>query len=97
MRQASDARAPWRVTLGNVIFNNDTRAGRAFDLVLIVLILASIVVVMLDSVSGIRARYGAGVKQAEVALTLLFMLEYVLRLIGARFCKRCAEPLPSAA
>ncbi|MCP2013281.1 voltage-gated potassium channel [Deinococcus sp. HSC-46F16] len=83
-RPPSDRRARWRVTLGNVVFNNDTPAGRAFDLVLIVLILASIGVVMLDSVRPLRTAYGPALKQAELVLTLLFSLEYGLRLITAR-------------
>lgn len=83
-RPPSDRRARWRVTLGNVVFNNDTPAGRAFDLVLIVLILASIGVVMLDSVRPFRAAYGPALKQAELVLTLLFSLEYGLRLVTAR-------------
>ncbi|GBF04270.1 ion transport protein [Deinococcus aerius] len=84
MRTPSDRRAPWRVILGNVIFNNDTPAGRAFDLVLIVLILGSILVVMLDSVRPMRAAYGSVLNRAEWVLTLLFTTEYVLRLISAR-------------
>ncbi|MBB5232637.1 ion transporter [Deinococcus budaensis] len=79
-----DTRAPWRVTLGNIIFNNDTPAGRAFDLLLIVLIVASILVVMLDSVRPFQAVYGAALDRAELVLTLLFTLEYLLRLISAR-------------
>jgi len=80
----SGSRAPWRVTLGNIVFNNDTPAGRAFDLLLIVLIVASILVVMLDSVRPLQAAYGAALDRAELALTLLFTLEYLLRLISAR-------------
>ncbi|GMA16346.1 ion transporter [Deinococcus metallilatus] len=84
MRHPGEARAPWRVALGNIIFNNDTPAGRAFDLVLIVLIFVSILVVMLDSVGSIRATYGPLFEWAEWALTLVFTVEYVLRLISAR-------------
>lgn len=38
----------WRLRLFTIIFEADTRAGRAFDIALIVLILASVVVVVLD-------------------------------------------------
>jgi len=84
MRSSGDPRAPWRIALGNVIFNNDTPAGRAFDLILISLILVSILVIMLESVGPIRARYGPAFARAEWILTLLFTAEYVLRLISAR-------------
>ncbi|MEF2277370.1 ion transporter [Deinococcus sp. YIM 134068] len=79
-----DRRAAWRVTLGNVIYNNDTPAGRLFDLLLIAAILVSVFTVMLDSVAGFRARYGPVLRQVEWALTLLFTVEYALRLISAR-------------
>lgn len=72
------------MTLGNVIYNNDTRAGRTFDLLLIFLIVVSVLVVMFDSVSGFHARFEAQLDVVEWALTLLFTLEYVLRLIAAR-------------
>lgn len=72
------------MTLGNVIYNNDTRAGRAFDLLLIFLIVVSVLAVTLDSVSGFRARFEPQLNVVEWALTLLFTAEYVLRLIAAR-------------
>ncbi|WP_102126973.1 ion transporter [Deinococcus planocerae] len=79
-----DRRAAWRVTLGNVIYNNDTRAGRTFDLLLIFLIVVSVLAVMLDSVSWFRARFEPQLNVVEWVLTLLFTAEYVLRLIAAR-------------
>ncbi|WP_027480811.1 ion transporter [Deinococcus pimensis] len=79
-----DTRPPWRVALGNVIFESDTRAGRAFDLLLIVLILLSVLSVMLESVEWIRASYGGRLRDIEGAFTLLFTVEYFLRLVSAR-------------
>ena len=79
------------MTLGNVIYNADTRAGRLFDLLLIAAILISVMTVMLDSVSGFRGRYGPLLRDVEWALTLLFTLEYVLRLIGARHATHYAR------
>lgn len=91
MRNPGDGRAPWRVTLGNIIYNADTPAGRAFDLTLIALILSSILVVMLDSVRPVQAAYGAVLNRAELVLTLLFTVEYVLRLIAARHASHYAR------
>ena len=48
----------WRLKLYSVIFESETRAGRLFDLVLIAVILTSVMVVVLDSVQPIRARWG---------------------------------------
>jgi voltage-gated potassium channel len=80
----SDHRAPWRVQLGNLIFNNDTPAARLFDLALIALILISVLVVVLESVPQLQTQYGETLRSLEWALTLLFTLEYALRLITAR-------------
>lgn len=74
----------WRLRLYAVVFESDTPAGRAFDLVLIWLIAASVVVVMLDSVDGIRARWGALFNALEWGFTLLFTAEYAARLACVR-------------
>jgi voltage-gated potassium channel len=63
-----------------VIFEADTRAGKLFDLALLVLILLSIVIVMLESVPSLEARYGSIFMVFEWSLTALFTIEYLLRL-----------------
>jgi len=73
-----------RQRLYSVIFEHDTRAGRAFDVALIVAILLSVTVVMLDSVASVAARYGRVLKAIEWGFTILFTVEYVLRLYSAR-------------
>ncbi len=90
-RASSDTRTAWRVALGNIIFNNDTRAGRLFDLALSVLIVGSVLSVMLESVSGIRARHGPQLRAAELTFTLLFGVEYLLRMLGARHASHYAR------
>jgi voltage-gated potassium channel len=74
----------WRRRLYEVIFEADTPTGRAFDLLLIALILASVTAVVLESVAAVRARYGPALLAAEWAFTLLFTLEYALRLLVVR-------------
>ncbi|MGE0553568.1 MAG: ion transporter [Gemmatimonadales bacterium] len=81
-------RAPWRDTLYRVIFGHDSPAGKAFDVVLILLILASVAAVMLDSVKGLHDRHAALFQTVEWGFTLLFTVEYLLRLV--------AVPRPSA-
>ncbi|MEN9886143.1 MAG: hypothetical protein RL758_721 [Pseudomonadota bacterium] len=66
-----------------VIFEADTKAGRAFDLWLIALILLSLVVVVLESVAVISQRLHPGLMYAEWLFTLLFTVEYGLRLYSA--------------
>ena len=63
-----------------VIFGHDTRAGRVFDVLLIGVILASVLVIMLESVASVRAEYGSLLRGAEWFFTLLFTVEYVTRL-----------------
>ncbi len=75
------ARSRWRKTMFEVIFESDTPAGKWFDIVLIICILLSVVTVMLDSVSSIRTTYGSLLTTAEWFFTILFTIEYVLRLI----------------
>ncbi len=72
--------APWRERLRIIIFEADTPAGKAFDVSLLVAILASVVAVMLDSVPSIRANYGALLDVVEWIFTILFTVEYILRL-----------------
>ena len=75
-------RAPWRVRLHEVIFEADTRAGRAFDVGLLVAILVSVGAVMLESVADVRREHGAVLRAVEWSLTAAFTLEYVLRLVA---------------
>lgn len=71
---------PWQRRLHTVIFEADTPAGKFFDVALILCILASVLVVMLDSVSWINARYGRLLYATEWFFTIVFTVEYVLRL-----------------
>jgi voltage-gated potassium channel len=63
-----------------VIFGHEPGWGRRFDAILIAFIIASVSVVMMDSVSGLRSRYGPELLVIEWAFTLLFTLEYVVRI-----------------
>ena len=74
----------WRYTLYTVIFGHDTRAGRSFDIVLIWSILLSVIAVMFDSMSDVRAHYGDLLYIVEWIFTVLFTIEYVLRLVSIR-------------
>ena len=71
----------WRKRLHEIIFEADTAAGKAFDVLLMISILASVIAVMLDSVTPIRASLGVTLNRIEWFFTLLFTLEYILRLL----------------
>ena len=66
--------------LHEIIFEADTPAGKLFDVLLILSIVASVVLVMLDSVSSIRQAYGDLLYLGEWVFTILFTIEYILRL-----------------
>src|SRR5688572_16598494 len=74
----------WRAKLHEIIFESDTRQGRAFDIALIWCIVISVVLVILESVPGIRSRYGAQFLAAEWIFTIIFTVEYILRLVAVR-------------
>ena len=71
----------WRNTLYVIIFEAESPAGKLFDEILILAILLSIIVVMLDSVSSFAAIYGDLFYTLEWIFTILFTVEYFLRLI----------------
>jgi voltage-gated potassium channel len=73
-------RRPLRQRLHDTIFQHDEPVERAFDVVVIVCILLSVLVVMLDSVESISAAYGDTLYAAEWFFTVLFTVEYLLRL-----------------
>lgn len=66
-----------------IIEGTDTRLGKLFDIVLLITILASVAVVMLDSVLYMRLQYGTLFRYAEWFFTILFTIEYILRLFSA--------------
>ena len=74
----------WQRRVFRVVFQTATPAGRAFDLALIAAILASVGVVMLESVATVHARYGPQLFRIEWVFTILFTIEYVLRLACVR-------------
>lgn len=70
----------WKDRLHEIIFEADTVEGKAFDIVLLIAILLSILTVMLESVVEIRVKYGATLFILEWVFTILFTIEYIARL-----------------
>ncbi len=69
-----------KATLHKIIFGADTPAGKAFDVVLLVLIVLSVIAVMLESTSSIAMQYGPWLRTFEWVITIIFTIEYLLRL-----------------
>ena len=80
--------APWRRRVHEIVFEADTAAGKLFDVFLITAIVISVIVVMLDSVTTIHDRYGQELLVLEWAFTILFTVEYVVRLISVQNARR---------
>lgn len=76
--------AGWRLRLYIVIFEADTRAGRLFDVMLLLFIVASVAVVVADSVAPVHERYETLFKVLEWIFTIAFTLEYIARLACVR-------------
>lgn len=71
----------WQMQLHELIYESETKAGKTFDIILLLCILASIIVVMLDSVQVLKAKYGSVFYVLEWFFTIVFTIEYILRLV----------------
>ena len=74
----------WRSKLHDTIYESNSVAGKAFDVSLLILIIASIMVVMLDSIESYHDQYGELFYILEWIFTGIFTVEYILRLISIR-------------
>ena len=83
-QKPSEKIKPWRINLYEIIFEADTPTGKLFDVLLIWAILLSVTVVFLESISVLKADYGDWFNLLEWVFTILFTIEYVLRIIGVR-------------
>jgi voltage-gated potassium channel len=72
----------WQSKLHEIIFEADTRIGKVFDISLIITIILSIITVMLDSVKQINLVHGQLLLKLEWFFTIIFTIEYILRLIS---------------
>lgn len=66
--------------LAHIVFESNDRESRGFDILLLILIAGSIAVVILDSVAELHARFGRIFYVLEWAFTILFTIEYLLRI-----------------
>jgi voltage-gated potassium channel len=71
----------WRSVWHEIIFGTDTRAGKVFDELLLISILASVLIVFLDSVPSLNQKYGSFFYYTEWVFTIFFTIEYILRIV----------------
>ena len=75
---------PGKQRLFSVIFRSDTRPGPLFDVALIIAILVSVAAVLLTTVDQLDKKYGVTFYRLEWVFTILFTVEYGLRLYCVR-------------
>ncbi|MCG9551912.1 ion transporter [Vibrio sp. Isolate31] len=74
------SRKPLKHHLYVIIFGTHTPAGRAFDISLIIAILASLLVLILESIPNVMTEWSQELRYIEYTFTALFTIEYLLRL-----------------
>jgi len=77
-------RTNWRFKLHEIIFEADTTSGKWFDIILIISIILSVIAILLDSIMAINQKYGQQLFVIEWFFTILFTIEYILRLTCVR-------------
>ncbi|MAD98412.1 MAG: ion transporter [Flavobacteriaceae bacterium] len=73
-----------RHRLHEIIYEADTKEGKLFDIILLIAIIASIIFVMLESIKSFDEKYHDFLNIAEWVITILFSIEYILRIISIR-------------
>src|SRR5690606_7901237 len=76
-----------KARLAHIVFESDDYSSKAFDIILLLLILGSVAVAMLDSVAAYNLQYGKLFFYLEWGFTILFTIEYALRIWLARRAK----------
>lgn len=71
---------PRKEKIHEIIFEADTPMGKAFDVILMVAIIASVIVVMLETVQDLHVNYRQIFIILEWGFTIFFTIEYSLRL-----------------
>jgi voltage-gated potassium channel len=82
--EESVTKSEWRSKVFKIIYHADTPAGKWFDILLIIFIVLSVLTIILDSVIELHIAYGQIFFVLEWFFTIIFTLEYILRLISIK-------------
>ncbi|MCI2228040.1 ion transporter [Polaribacter sp. MSW13] len=80
----SQKNTSWKHRLHEIIYEADTKEGKLFDVILLVAIIASIILVMLESVESFDNKYHNFLNISEWIITILFSIEYILRIVSIK-------------
>ncbi|HSP41208.1 MAG TPA: ion transporter [Gillisia sp.] len=72
----------WKYKLHEIIYEADTPMGKLFDIIILFIIVLSIILVMLESISSLMAKYYWEFYIAEWIITILFTIEYFFRIVA---------------
>ena len=78
------SRMHWKTKLHDIIYEADTPAGKLFDVILLIAIIASIILVMLESIKSFDEKYHNFLNISEWVITILFSIEYIARIITVK-------------
>lgn len=81
-------KSSWKNNLHEIIYEADTSKGKLFDVILLIAIIASIILVMLESIDSFDKKYHSVLYIGEWSITILFSLEYLLRIIAIKNPKK---------
>jgi len=74
----------WKSKLHDIIYEADTPEGKLFDIILLITIIASVILVMLESIKSIDSKYHTVLDVLEWAITILFSIEYIARIVTVK-------------
>ncbi|WP_347175044.1 ion transporter [Polaribacter uvawellassae] len=74
----------WKHRIHEIIYEADTKGGKIFDVILFIAIITSVILVMLESVASIDTEYHNILNISEWVITILFTIEYILRLVSIK-------------
>ena len=84
MSKQKQNKRTWKAKLHEIIYEADTPMGKLFDVILLFLILASIVLVMIESVPSYAEKFGEILDISEWIITIFFTIEYIARIITVK-------------
>ncbi len=74
----------WKAKLHEIVYEADTKSGKYFDIAVLIIILFSVVLVMIESIDSIKKEFYFILNIFEWIITILFTIEYVLRIISVK-------------
>ena len=74
----------FRHRIFDIIFETNTPQGKLFNIALLFVILLSVILVMLDTIPSVNARYHKVLNVLEYVITILFTIEFCLRIYALK-------------